>query len=313
MPLILAVEPDARQAARIAAVLRERPRTHLVIAQAAAPALDALADRIPDLLLTSPLLSQRDEAALAIWLQGLGPMATRVQALTIPILAGPQPAAAPRSVLSVLRGRHPRSSSPDGCEPSMFAEQVGIYLDRTSTKWEMEPQLDLDLDPPQEVQPTLESQPALEIQSASEIELPLESEPALEVVAALAPMPEESAPWLPVPLDDLCDAPVGLPEPFETEPGSEHTWELSPVSDIEAVIAVPLQRAATPFATTRRPRVTNRAKNRISKQKPMYDDSEFFDPALCGFATLIAKLDEITDEEDDDRTRTETTIHLDAH
>src|SRR5688572_19284979 len=103
MPLILAVEPDRRQASNLASVLRGRPRTELVIAESAARALETLAARVPDVLLTSPLLASQDETALADWLRSLGPAAAHVQALTIPILASST--AAPqksRGMMSVL-------------------------------------------------------------------------------------------------------------------------------------------------------------------------------------------------------------------
>src|SRR5688572_33226232 len=110
MPLILAVEPDRRQASHLAAVLRRRPRTELVIDGSATRALDTLAARVPDVLLTSPLLSPQDETALADWLRSLGPAAAGVQALTIPILATAKPAAPPpRGVLSVLRRQRAQS------------------------------------------------------------------------------------------------------------------------------------------------------------------------------------------------------------
>ena len=140
MPLILAVEPDRRQASRIAAVLRTRPRTELVIAESATLALDLLADRVPDVLLTSPLLSRQDEAAIAVWLRGLGSAAAHVQALTIPILATATPPAAPRrGVMSVLRRRQTRAPASNGCEPAMFADQVGLYVERASAEREPAP------------------------------------------------------------------------------------------------------------------------------------------------------------------------------
>jgi sporulation protein YlmC with PRC-barrel domain len=54
-------------------VLRRRPRTELVIAESATHGLDALAARVPDVLLTSPLLSPQDETTLAEWLRSIGP------------------------------------------------------------------------------------------------------------------------------------------------------------------------------------------------------------------------------------------------
>ena len=70
MPLILVVDPNRQQAARVAAVLRRRARTEVVIAESATGALDAVAARVPDVLLTSALLSEREESVLADWLRG---------------------------------------------------------------------------------------------------------------------------------------------------------------------------------------------------------------------------------------------------
>src|SRR5688572_14657942 len=65
MPLILAIEPDRQQANELAAIVRGRLRAELILADTAEPALVALGDRVPDLILTSALLSTKDEAVLA--------------------------------------------------------------------------------------------------------------------------------------------------------------------------------------------------------------------------------------------------------
>ena len=127
MPLILAVEPDPRQASRLAAVLRSRHNTDVVMAKSAATALAAIDGRIPDVLLTSQLLSPQDEQRLADWLKDLGPIAAHVQALTIPILATPVKAEEPqRGLLSGLR-RRAENPGAQGCEPKIFAEHVATY------------------------------------------------------------------------------------------------------------------------------------------------------------------------------------------
>ena len=124
MALILAVEPDHRQASRIAAVLRTRPRTELVIAESAGTALGLLAERIPDVLLTSPLLSPHDQAALDGWLRALGAAAAHVQELTIPILANvAPPPRRKRGMLARLRRQDEATPASDGCAPDLFAQQ----------------------------------------------------------------------------------------------------------------------------------------------------------------------------------------------
>ena len=64
MPLILAVEPDRRQAAQLTSVIR-RVGAELVLADTTEHALDAIGSRVPDLVLVPALLSPQDDAALA--------------------------------------------------------------------------------------------------------------------------------------------------------------------------------------------------------------------------------------------------------
>ena len=71
MPLILAIEPDRRQSAQLTAVVRHRLHADLVLAESAERALAALGDRVPDLILTSALLSAKDEGALGARLRAL--------------------------------------------------------------------------------------------------------------------------------------------------------------------------------------------------------------------------------------------------
>ncbi len=91
MPLILAIEPDRRQAAQLASIAQGRIGAELVMAESAEKALRALGDRVPDLILTPPLLSPRDDAAITDRLRALGTAATYVQTLTIPALATAEP------------------------------------------------------------------------------------------------------------------------------------------------------------------------------------------------------------------------------
>jgi hypothetical protein len=131
MPLILAVEPDPRQASRLSVVLRGRRNTAVVMAKSADTAIESMEGRVPDVVLTSQLLSPQDEQRLADWLKELGPAAQHVQALTIPILATPDKPAEPppRGLLGGLLGRT-GTPGPHGCEPKIFAEHVASYLEQ---------------------------------------------------------------------------------------------------------------------------------------------------------------------------------------
>jgi len=136
MPLILAIEPDRRQATQLSAVVNARLHADLVLADSAERALAALGDRVPDLILTSALLSRTDELVLGERLRALDGVAAHVQTLTIPVLAGPRPRARTRAggMLSALRRGKVQDDAPDGCDPTVFAAQCAEYLERAAAE-----------------------------------------------------------------------------------------------------------------------------------------------------------------------------------
>ena len=127
MPVILAVEPDRKQAARLAAIVRHQVGAELVLADTTERALDALGARIPDMVLVPALLSPQDDASLAAALRVIA-AAAHVRTLTIPLLASGSEQEERGGFLS--RWRRGRSESPalDGCDPAVFAEQITAYL-----------------------------------------------------------------------------------------------------------------------------------------------------------------------------------------
>src|SRR4051794_30718561 len=131
MPLILAIEPDRRQASQLAAVVHRRVTAELILVDTTEQALDAIGSRVPDLVLVPALLSPQDDAALAAALRVIA-AAARVQMLTIPVLGGPRREAAAGGVLSALRRGKPKAAEPDGCDPAVFAEQIASYLERAA-------------------------------------------------------------------------------------------------------------------------------------------------------------------------------------
>jgi CheY-like chemotaxis protein len=136
MSLILAVEPDKRQAKQLSAVVRQQVRAELVVADSGAAALAALGNRIPDLILTPALLPPKDEAVLTGWLRKMGDAAAHVQTLAIPILAEAAGRGKDQSSSSSIFGRL-RDSQQDGgqgCDPNVFADQVKVYLDRAAVE-----------------------------------------------------------------------------------------------------------------------------------------------------------------------------------
>src|SRR6266513_2949075 len=96
MPIILAIEPDRRQAAHLTGIVRQRVSAELILADTTEGALDAIGNRIPDLVLVPALLSPQDDAALAAALRVIA-AAAHVRTLTIPVLASEVRAEAPQA------------------------------------------------------------------------------------------------------------------------------------------------------------------------------------------------------------------------
>src|SRR5512132_621530 len=127
MPIVLAIEPDRRQAAHVSAVVRHRVGAELILADTTEGALDAIGNRVPDLVLVPALLSPQDDAALAAALRVIA-AAAHVRTLTIPGLSsGTKPAAA-RGGLARWRRIRDESPEPEGCDPAVFGEQISAYL-----------------------------------------------------------------------------------------------------------------------------------------------------------------------------------------
>ena len=293
MPLILAIEPDRQQANELAAMVRGRLRAELILADAAEPALEALGDRVPDLILTSALLSTKDENALAERLRMLDAAAAHVQTLTIPVLDTPMPRSMPgRSVLFALLGDKVSSpATPDGCDPAVFAEQCAAYLERAAAERTGQP-VEVPFAMPQAPTPVMEPTPP--------------PEPVEEAVAAAPPPPaareaiEES---VEIDLSGMLDESVfqQLSEAIETVSRDSGRVQAAPTPGIEAWKPSSLGSAAvwpamnfTPGEKPRGKSSSAAASNRFPDRKPLQDEWGFFDPAQCGFSALLAKLDEIT-------------------
>jgi hypothetical protein len=132
--LVVAIEPDRNQAARLSGIVRSRLGAELVLADTAARALATLGDRVPDLILTPALLPARDEAALAGRLRDLGSAAAHVQTVTLPQLGGAIPDQSPRGMFERFRRSRPAPAATDGCDPEVFAQQVSAYLQRAQAE-----------------------------------------------------------------------------------------------------------------------------------------------------------------------------------
>src|ERR1041385_2150196 len=132
MSLILAVEPDRRQAAHLTHVVRQRVGAELVLAETTELALASIGNRVPDLILVPPLLSPQDDAALAAALRVIA-SAAHVQMVTTPMFASASPEGRGRGVLSAFRRSKPKAA-PDGCDPAEFAQQISSYLESAAEK-----------------------------------------------------------------------------------------------------------------------------------------------------------------------------------
>ena len=135
--VILAVEPDERQASQLSALIRRQFDEELVLAGSTSAALAKLQGRIPELVLTSALVPPRDEVALIKWLRDLGQKAAHVQTVTIPVLASSgsgEPQEKKRSGgLTFVWEKPSVPSAPDSCDPAVFADWISVYLDLAST------------------------------------------------------------------------------------------------------------------------------------------------------------------------------------
>jgi hypothetical protein len=132
LPLLLAIEPDSRQASLIAALAQGPLRAEVLVASSAREALSALDGRVPDLILTSQLLSAKDESVLTDRLRELDAAGMQVQTLVIPVLADPVTEPQQQGgLLSRLGWRRVKSGGTDGCDPSVFADQIREYLKRS--------------------------------------------------------------------------------------------------------------------------------------------------------------------------------------
>jgi len=134
-PLVLAIEPDLRQAAIVKRVVKERVQAEVVVVDSRDAAIAAIKAAIPDVVLVSMLLSPRDEADLFAHLRTLEG-AAHLQTHTIPQLAsalGPGEDGG-GGLFSAFRRKKPSASVPAGCDPDLFADEVRVYLERAAEK-----------------------------------------------------------------------------------------------------------------------------------------------------------------------------------
>ena len=276
-PLILAIEPDARQAGQLQAIAR-RVGADMQLVKSADRALATFDNRVPDLILTPALLSRRDEVALTDRLRSLGEVGAHIQTLTIPILETSE-APARGGMLSALRREKPRAAGPAACEVDTFAEQVAIYLERAVTIRSVRelkasaasasaPQFDPSQapvpEPEFEAVPVTDPEPALEAspqsEPGSEFQPPevLDPGPLPEAFATSDPQPERdafvaSAPESSAPVAEAAPPPLSE-SPEETAASADQEWmpydEPVPIAESEYDPLAALSGEPVPVSAT---------------------------------------------------------------
>jgi len=139
MQIVLAIEPDLRQAAIIKRIVRDKVLADVVVVETRDAALEAIRKEIPDVLLLSALLSPRDEDELIAHLRLLDG-AEHLQTHTIPQLAGTsadREGGRSRGLFGIFgKKKEKEDASAAGCDPDLFAEEIRTYLQRAHEKKE---------------------------------------------------------------------------------------------------------------------------------------------------------------------------------
>lgn len=136
LPLVLAIEPDLRQAAIVKRVVKERVQAEIVVVDSRDAAIEAIRMAMPDVLLVSALLSPRDEDDLMAHLRTLEG-AAHLQTHTIPQLAsalGRGESDGGGGLFSAFRRRKSSNSAPAGCDPDLFANEIRVFVQRAEEK-----------------------------------------------------------------------------------------------------------------------------------------------------------------------------------
>lgn len=133
MALVLAIEPDLRQAAIVKRVIKEKVQADVAVVDSRDAALEAIRARVPDVLLLSVLLSPRDEQELIAHLRTLD-NAAHLQTHTIPQLASSLERAEEGQGLLGRFRRKKGATVATGCDPNVFADEVRMFLERAAEK-----------------------------------------------------------------------------------------------------------------------------------------------------------------------------------
>jgi hypothetical protein len=249
-PLVLAIEPDTRQAAIVKRIVREKVMADVTVVDSRDAALEAMRTTIPDVLLLSTLLSPRDEDELFAHLRTLRD-AEHLQTHTIPQLSSAfgDEDDKPRGLLSAFRRKKTPERVTGGCDPDLFAEEIRTYLKHASDKKkhvrEMGPMAPIGpaiarpgsaSTTPNAAQPSAAAEePAVESSWSS----PFEWRPTQSRVVPVE-QPGHAAPRV------ATAATVAAPEPFVApEPLTEETFAAPLIREPEPVMAAPEPEVAS--------------------------------------------------------------------
>jgi CheY-like chemotaxis protein len=137
-PLVLAIEPDLRQAAIVKRIVKEKAFADVAVVDSRDAAIEAIRKAMPDVLLLSALLSPRDEDELMAHLRTLE-NAGHIQTHTIPQLASaldPGEGRSSRGLFSAFskKKRKEPQQAAGGCDPDLFAEEIRVFLQQAADK-----------------------------------------------------------------------------------------------------------------------------------------------------------------------------------
>ncbi|MEQ1728081.1 MAG: hypothetical protein ABL982_06835 [Vicinamibacterales bacterium] len=308
MALLLAIEPDARQAARLTGLVSAHLGAELVLEASVEDALAALQQRRPDLVLTASSLSATDQARLMARLSSEGEPSPGVPTLAIPHLTGHlAPSRKTRGLLSRLR--RPRSRlGTQNSDPAAFAAQITECLAlanavrracehaTTGATPDATPLRESEVaTAPFDLQVIVETGRADEPVVTDEW---LDLEPYLDDEAGPAETTrtrvEEDAPE-----PDVIDLPA--PDELWAQLAPGYAARMAPLEGPSMTPRAPHARTREESAgtgtseTTVAPLRLVRAPS--TSDRPMQDEWGLYDPEQCGFAALLMRLEELANDD----------------
>ena len=250
-PLVLAIEPDHRQASIVKRIVRERVHVDVAVVDSKDAAIDAIRTTMPDVLLVSALLSPRDEDDLIAHLRTLEG-ASHLQTHTIPQLASTLPGDGPESkggLFSAFRRKKSAEASLAGCDPDLFADEIRVYLERAVERRReaAEHGAMTPLPPISRARREAAPQPAAEETAAPVAESswasPFEWRPSQKYAAPSPTAAPAAASLILNPSSEIPNPVSAIPDP---ESAAEPEYPMPPIEDVLAQAAPPAEVDTAP-------------------------------------------------------------------